>query len=205
MSSETTHYHPCEVQHLPHTNSVDFAVSSSTAVLYESKIPSSADQETFETPLPLVHTTDSDSDSTTSSTSSSSSSTRKTSKHHKHHRSHHSSSSSSSASFVVPENVKRQGDIAINDILSRLQKRQDSFAVLSTTYYSNNGYGAHHDDDDDNDGTENDGRYNDEDDEDEEGAFRAVHHQGLSPELKRETLGPRALRQHHGNANLRHG
>lgn len=80
--------------------------------------------------------------------------------------------------------------------------------MLSTTHYSNNGYGAHRDDDDDNNdnnGTENDGGDNDEDDEDEERPFRAVHHQGLSPELRREALGPHALRQHHGNANLRHG
>ncbi|KAG9069829.1 hypothetical protein KI688_009154 [Linnemannia hyalina] len=203
MSTVTTHYHPCEVQHLPHTNSADVAVSSNTTVLYESEFPSSADQDTCETPLPLAHTPDSDSDSTTSSRSSSSSSTRKTSKHHKHRRSHHSSSSSMSASFVVPGNVKRQGDIAINNILSRLQKRQGAFAILSTTLYSNNGYDEHYDDDG-NDSTENDGGDNNEEGEDEEGAFRAVHHQGLSPELLRETLGPHALRQHHGNANLRH-
>ncbi|KAF9297870.1 hypothetical protein BGZ88_008725 [Linnemannia elongata] len=204
MSTVTAHFHPCELQHPAHTNSVDFVVSSNTTVLYESEIPSFANQDSCETPLPLAHTPDSDSDSTTSSTSSSSSSTRKTSKHHKHRQSHHSSSSSNSGSFVVPGNVKRQGDVAINDILSRLQKRQDSFA-MSTTNYSNNGHDAHIDDNDDNDGKENYGSENDEDDEDEERAFRVVHHQGLSPELRRETLGPHALRQHHGNANLRHG
>lgn len=76
--------------------------------------------------------------------------------------------------------------------------RQDSFGMLSTTHYSDNGYGAHHDDEDE------EGEVDEDDSGDGEWALRTVHHQGLAPELLKETLGPRALRQHHGNANLRH-
>ncbi|KAG0298750.1 hypothetical protein BGZ96_007625 [Linnemannia gamsii] len=205
MSYETAavaHYHPCELQHLPH-NSTDYGVSSNTATLYESEIPfssSSVDQVSCETPLPLIHTTDSDSDSDSTASSSSSSSSRKSSKkHHKHRRSHHSSSSSRANSLVVPEKVRRQGDVAINDILERLQERQASFGKLSTTHYSDNGYGAHRDDDDEDDDEDEDNN------DDGEEALRTVHHDGLAPELLKETLGPCALRQHHGNANLRHG
>ncbi|KAG0322558.1 hypothetical protein BGZ97_005802 [Linnemannia gamsii] len=197
-TAAVAHYHICELQHLPHNNNTDYVESSSTTTLYESEIPSdsSANQDPGETPLPLAHTTDSESDSTTSSSTSSSTSRKSSKKHHKHRRSHHSSSSSNS--FVVPENVKRQGDIAIHDILERLQMRQDSFGMLSTTHYNDNGYGAHRDDDED-------GEQDEVEEDDEEGALRTVHHQGLAPELLKETLGPRALRQHHGNANLRHG
>ncbi|KAF8948329.1 hypothetical protein BGZ47_005454 [Haplosporangium gracile] len=197
------HYHPCEVQDLPynHYSNADYVVSSNNTILYESEIFPSTDQASCETSLPIPYTADSDSNSTTSSSISSS---RKTSKkHHKHRWSHHSSSSSSSSkanSLVVPESVKRQGDIAIHDILARLQKRQDSFGMLSTTHYNNDDYGAYHDD---NNNDDNDNGFEDNENDDE--AFRAVHHQGLAPELRRETLGLYALRQHHGNANLHHG
>ncbi|KAF9138617.1 hypothetical protein BG015_002324 [Linnemannia schmuckeri] len=206
-TSAVTHYHPCEVQHIPHNNNnADYVVSSNNTILYEPEIPSSTDQASCETPLPLSFTADSDSDSTTSSSTSSS---RKTSKkHHKRRRSHRSSSSSSSSranSLMVPENVKRQGDIAIHDILAGLQKRQDSFGMLSTTHYNNDGYGAHYDDDNNDDNGNDCDAKSFEDGEDDDGTFRTVHHQGLTPELRREMLGPHGLRQHHGCANLRHG
>lgn len=91
---------------------------------------------------------------------------------------------------MVPGDVKRQDDIAIDSILSRSQKRQVNFAILSAAHYSNNDCDAHHDDAYDNDITENDGGGNDDEGEDDEGAFRAVHYQGLLPELLRETLNP---------------
>jgi len=90
----------------------------------------------------------------------------------------------------VPKNVKRQGDIAIHDILDRLHRRQNEFGLLATATANNN---------------------NIDDDAQEQQPLRAavvvvvVHHQGMTAELRREILGPHVIRQRHGNANLHHG
>ncbi|KAF9912350.1 hypothetical protein EC991_011042 [Linnemannia zychae] len=187
------HYHPCELQH--------HLLTTITSV-YESELPLvNADEYQEDSicvrPQPLAHTTDSDSDD--SDTDFTASSPRKSKKYSekKSYRSHSSSSSSArQSSFMVPEKVKQQGDLAIHDLLDRLHNRQGSFGMLSTTHYDRDGVYNVQDDE----GSDNNGERGGE-----EGEVKVlVHHQGLAPELLRETLGPHTIRQHHGNANLRH-